>query len=468
MDDRNIRIGGFDLDWTSPATWLATLTCELALFAAVGLLIGGLDEVLIDAVYLWRRVRSRVRGARPPVVADLPPVARRFAIFIGAWDESAVIGRMLPTLLARLDDPRLGVFVGTYPNDPATIEAVAEVAERDPRVRLVIGGRAGPTTKADCLNGLWRALKEEESWRGEPFDAVILHDAEDLVHRDELRVLSHALAGADAAQLPVRPLRRPAPHLIGGTYLDEFAEAHGRVLSVRAAVGAGLPLAGVGCAISRGMLDRIAAARGGNPFDSASLTEDYELGLTIAAMGGRTTFASVAERAGGPPAAVQSYFPATLEATLRQKTRWLLGISLAGWDRTGWGRELRAVELWMRMRDRRPPFAMLILTAAYASAVLWVVCRALGVGLRADPALMAMLWINGALLVWRVAMRAATVSRWYGTQEALLSVPRLFVGNIIAILAARRALVRYVRTLRGAPVHWDKTAHQFPDTVPAP
>lgn len=38
-----------------------------------------------------------------------------------------------------------------------------------------------------------------------------------------------------------------------------------------------MPLAGTGCAIAPAMLAAIAAARGGDPFDATSLTEDYEL-----------------------------------------------------------------------------------------------------------------------------------------------------------------------------------------------
>jgi adsorption protein B len=75
---------------------------------------------------------------------------------------------------------------------------------------------------------------------------------------------------------------------------------------VRQALGAGLPLAGVGCAIRRDILGAIADARGGVPFDATSLTEDYELGLTISAMGGRVCLARVAECPGGLPVAVRS------------------------------------------------------------------------------------------------------------------------------------------------------------------
>lgn len=38
-----------------------------------------------------------------------------------------------------------------------------------------------------------------------------------------------------------------------------------------------MPLAGTGCAIAPDVLAMIAQARGGDPFDASSLTEDYEL-----------------------------------------------------------------------------------------------------------------------------------------------------------------------------------------------
>jgi adsorption protein B len=39
----------------------------------------------------------------------------------------------------------------------------------------------------------------------------------------------------------------------------------------------------------------------------------------------------------------------------------------------------------------------------------------------------------------------------------------MFVGNAIAILAARRAVILYVQSLLGKPLVWDKTQHRFPD-----
>lgn len=242
---------------------------------------------------------------------------------------------------------------------------------------------------------------------------------------------------------------------------------------MREAVGAGLPLAGVGCAIRRALIEQIAAARGGQPFDADSLTEDYELGLTIASMGAPMTMAEVVEAPDGLPVAVRAYFPDTFETAARQKARWMIGIALAGWDRTGWAGARRLGDHWMRARDRRAPIALAVLLAAYCALPLWtigIVAHLLGGP--APPAvegwLATVLGINGVLLAWRVAMRVHFTRRIYGWGEGAKAVPRLIVGNMVAMAAARRALTRYVAMLRGARVTWDKTAHHFPETSEIP
>lgn len=438
---------------------------ETTLFAALWFVVGGLDDLLVDLIYFLRRLGGR-RAAPPALEGPVPP--GRIVVFVPAWDESAVIGRMLRAALARFDHPDYRIYVGTYPNDPATIAAVAAVALEDARVRLVIGPRPGGTTKADCLNTLWRALLRDEAAEGFTASAVALHDAEDVVHPLELRVYAHGLVMHAAVQLPVLPLAHAGSRFFAGHYLDEFAESHGRGLVVRQAVGAGLPFAGVGCAIRRDVLGRLADRRDGAPFDASSLTEDYELGLALAAMGEPARLLRIAEAPGGPPVAVRAYFPRQLDAAVRQKARWMIGIALAGWDRTGWGGWRQVGDNWMRMRDRRATLEIPVLALAYLSILLWALSlggHLLG-GTRLpaqSPLMQALLWTNFGLLVWRLAVRAAFVGRAYGWHEALWSLPRVLSSNAVALLAARRALFAYLRMLGGAPPRWDKTAHQFPD-----
>jgi adsorption protein B len=445
---------------------------ESMLFAAIGFLIGGLDDLAIDGVFLavWARRRLRRVDAGDGMIADYPVKAapRRFAVFVPAWDEAPVIAAMLRTTLARYGDADYRLYVGTYPNDRATIDAVAAVAELDARVRLVIGDRDGPSTKADCLNTLWHALKRDEAAGGWQAAAIVQHDAEDVVHPHELQVYDALLDRYSVVQLPVLPLIDRRARLVSGHYADEFAEAHAKNLLVRQALGAGIPLAGVGCAIARNVLETVSQASDGKPFDASSITEDYELGLTLSRLGADSVIARVRERAGGPLVAVRAYFPSTFATSVRQKARWMTGIALAGWDRIGWAPAHDLAEHWMRMRDRRAPFAVLILAVAYVALVVWA-GSAVAHGFAATPrprisgATALLLDINAGLLVWRMMMRVAFTTRDYGWIEGLWSLPRALVGNFIALIAVRRAVWHYVRSLRGAELHWDKTAHVFPE-----
>ncbi len=452
------------MDW---ALWgLAAVTREVLLFAAFGFLVGGIDDLLVDGLYICGRLSGRGRRL---ALGSLPSPAKpgRLAIFVPAWDEVAVIGPMLDAALRSIEHDGYRIYVGTYPNDPATIGAVASIADRDPRVRLVIGPVPGPTTKGDNLNILWRALRADDAAAGTPTRAVILHDAEDLIHPAELGIFDALLGGHAVVQLPVHPLIRPEAHWVGGTYADEFAEAHGKLMVVRAALGAGLPLAGVGCAIRCDALEALAERRGGSPFDPGSLVEDYESGLQLAQLGFSGCFARVAERPGGALVATRAYFPDELDAAVRQKARWMTGIALAGWDRTGWSRPLAIFDHWMRARDRRAPLAVLVLAAAYLALLLWGVSGVAhwiaGAPMRPiDPVLARVLALNMALLAWRVAFRFTFSTRFYGWREGVRSLPRLVVGNYIALLAVRRAVWRYWAMLRGSAVVWDKTAHRFP------
>ena len=48
-------------------------------------------------------------------------------------------------------------------------------------------------------------------------------------------------------------------------------------------------------------------------------------------------------------------------------------------------------------------------------------------------------------------------------RAGLGAVPRTLIANYIGILAARRAIFLYLRSLAGQPLRWDKTQHRFPD-----
>jgi adsorption protein B len=454
------------------ASALTHLAAELALFSAAGFLLFAINDLAVDAIYFTRRFwRSATVYRRYPrtfgsALAERKDEQRFIAIFVPAWDESPVIAAMLRATVDRLEYGNYRIFVGNYRNDPATAAAIASVS--DPRIEAVVVHEDGPTTKADCLNHLYDALIEHELRENISAAAVVLHDSEDVVHPLELVVFNSLLDRAALIQLPVQPLPDPGSRWVAGHYCDEFAEAHTKELVVREAVGASVPLAGVGCAIARKPLAQLAALNEGYPFAGGTMTEDYELGLRAGAMGMKTMFVRMPAVPGSPGVvASRGHFPATFGEAVRQKARWLGGIALTGWDRLGWRGGVG--ERWMRMRDRRGPIAALLLVSGYLAALIWSqlwLAEAIGapVQVAIDPMLTTLLWINLWLLLWRIAIRALFTGSAYGWREGARSVPRLVVGNLIAICAAARALTIY---LGRSPPAWDKTRHTFPKEISA-
>jgi bacteriophage N4 adsorption protein B len=462
-----------DIFVTAILAWLELFLHELLLFTAIWFLIGAIDDFCIDIIWIVRRVYRGFRYYRhrkPMTVSDLPEPQNpgKLAIFIAAWQEAAVIGAMLGGCLRVWSDHKNHIiYVGCYPNDEGTIAAVLKAASSNPAIKLVLCKQPGPTTKADCLNRLWEAMTEDELRHGYKIKAIILHDAEDMVDADELKIYDRLIEKNHVVQLPVIPVRVAGSRWISGHYCDEFAEAHSKSMVVREAIGVPLPLAGVGCAIERNMLGRIALANGHQPFDINSLTEDYELGLKIGQQGGKTILARLLNSR-GELVGTRACFPDTLEASVRQKTRWITGISLSGWDRLGW--RVSWLENWMILRDRKAVFAAIVLAAAYLSILLTGLLMAMQLAgwhqwRQVPEPTLWLIGINAAFLIWRLIMRASLVGAQHGIVEALCSVPRVVIANIIAVMAARRAVTNYIRhCISGRVLRWDKTEHaHFPD-----
>lgn len=449
------------LEW-----WLMSASHELMLFASVGILLIGLDDLLFDV--LWLGTRRRRLG-----IPEGAPIDGRFAIFVPAWDEAQVLPAMLRRTLAAWDGEDVRLYVGCYPNDIATLLAVSPLAASDRRVRIAINVRAGPTTKGDNLNQLWAALRADERAEGFCYAAVVLHDAEDHVHRDEIALYRRYLGRNAMVQIPVVPLVARGSRWIGGHYCDEFSEAHGKELVVRSRLGLPFPSAGVGCALTRSALARLAFERGGEPFRPDSLTEDYEVGMVIGACGLAAVFVDKTGPAGDRIVSRGS-FPESVDAAVKQKGRWVAGIALAGWDHLGWWGSLRgAVDRrrdrrwlmrWMLWRDRRAPLAALILLAGYAglfaTAAVWAGQGLLGwPAMQFGAAMRLLIIFNALMLCWRMGLRVHFTARCYGWCEAAFAMPRALVANLIAMLAVRRAIILYWRMLRSGTVVWDKTDH---------
>lgn len=454
---------------------------ELLLFAAVGILLIGVDDLCFDILWLWTRIKGRAaRGGRLPPVGS-PQIIERggegvdgpLAIFLPAWDEHEVLPETLAHMLSAWEGEDFRIYLGCYPNDERTIMSVSHLVSTDQRVRLVVADRNGPTTKGHNLNQMWGALGMDERAMGRRYAAIVLHDAEDVVHPAELSLYRQMLARHSMVQIPVQAIISARSRWVGAHYADEFAEAHQKELPLRSALGLPIPSAGVGCALSRDAVTLLALERDGQPFRPESLTEDYEIGILIGTYGLSAAFVD-ARASDGSRIISQGEFPPVLSASVRQKSRWITGIALAGWGHLGWpalpalGRRLgkgkTLLGYWMLWRDRRGPLAAVVILAGYTALLLSLVHGLgglmLGWGSGAwGQAMPWLLMLNALLLLWRLLWRMIFTAKLYGWREGVRALPRALVANVIAIWASAQAMRTYFQMIRSGKIMWAKTHH---------
>lgn len=450
----------------------------LTTLVAVVIFISSLDDFVIDIIALARHLYRRIvifglKGKRPLHEDALRQAPEKpIAVLVPAWQEAGIIERMLENACRRYEYESYAIFVGVYRNDPETRVSVENVSRHFPHLHIVDVPRSGPTSKADCLNILYAAATA--TTLDPPFEIFVIHDAEDVVHPLELKLLNYLIPRKDMVQFPVIALERPIGDFTGGHYMDEFAENHAKDLPVREWLMQTVPSAGVGCGFSRRALAVVAHTRQNGPFNTRSLTEDYDLALTLKYLGFSQIFVRFAiERAHGPEiVATREYFPNDLSAACRQKARWLLGIVFQSMAENGWRGPLRVkYALW---RDRKGIVTALAAIIAYIIAATWTAFLLMSLltnGRVAVPILATagsltwwLLILNALLLADRSLHRAFFTAQIYGWRQGVISIPRQIWGNIVNFLAALRALRLFIRhKASGRPLGWDKTSHAFPD-----
>lgn len=461
---------------------------------AVLILLSSIDDLFVDAWYWVREiyrsifVRRRYRSLKEE---DLHAVQEKpLAIMIPAWLEYDVIAPMLENMVSTLDYRNYMIFVGTYRNDEKTKKEVERMRRRYRQLVRVEVPHDGPTCKADCLNWIVQAIFKQNSLQSEPFAGVILHDSEDVLHPLELKYYNYLLPRVDFIQLPVTSLEREWYELVAGTYMDEFAEWHTKDLVVRESLSHMVPSAGVGTCFSRHALEELAAETNNQPFNTDTLTEDYDIGARLARRGMKQIFGKFPvdyvirrkpflgigkERVSTltMPLGIREYFPNTFKTAYRQKARWTLGIGLQGWGQVGWEGSLATK--YLLFRDRKG------LLTSFVAIIAYVLLLNFAFFLFADwmgwwtvyyPSAFSphgwlgiLMTVNVVALALRMLQRSWFVYRLYGLQHALLAIPRMVIGNFINAMAAARAWRMYITHLvTGKKLVWDKTMHDFPST----
>ena len=430
---------------------------------AIAILISGLDDLTIDVAWALEWIRGKFRPEAdlfPPGPRQLESAPiRRIAILLPLWHEHEVIARMIEHNLATIRYPDYHIFAGTYPNDPQTQEAIRSVAARFPTVHLALCPHDGPTSKADCLNWIYQHLTLYEERSGERFDIVVTHDAEDMIHPDELRWINFYSARYDFVQTPVLAMKTPVYALIHGIYCDEFAEYHTRDMPVRPLLGGFLPSAGVGTGYRRDALERLAESSSNRVFEPEALTEDYENGLKMFRLGCSQAFVPISRTAGERNfVATREYFPQTWRSALRQRTRWVMGVALQSWQRHGWGRN--PGEMYWLWRDRKGLIANPL--GLIANAV-FLYGLATAIWSRFPPLATRLVYMTLALQMLRIGVRMACVGRIYGALFALVVPVRAVYANLLNTCATVLAVARFsISCAQGQPLTWLKTDHSFP------
>ena len=353
----------------------------------------------------------------------------------------------------------------------------------------VVCARPGPTSKADCLNNVLDAITQFERSANFAFAGFILHDAEDVISPMELRLFNYLVERKDLIQIPVYPFEREWTHFTSMTYIDEFSELHGKDVPVREALAGQVPSAGVGTCFSRRAVTALLADGDGIAFDVQSLTEDYDIGFRLKEKGMTEIFVRfpVVDEAKereqrkflqhartSNMICVREYFPDTFSTAVRQKSRWIIGIVFQGFKTHKWTSSLTLnYFLW---RDRKGAISnfvsflamlvmiQLLLLLAYES--LWPDAWHFLSIFSGSAWLMTLLWLNFGLMVNRIVQRVIFVTGYYGLTQGLLSVLRLFWGNLINFMANWRALKQVLQHGDPRRVAWESIdAWQIPSSL---
>jgi adsorption protein B len=457
---------------------------DLEWLLAIVFLLGGLNDFFLDLVFYLKPLRKALaQGRENPRCEEWELHATKeksIAILIPAWDEAAVIGAMLESTSDRLDYANYDIFVGCYPNDEATQFEVARAAFDRTQIHRVVCPNPGPTSKADCLNWIVEAIKLKEMETGKRYEIFILHDAEDVVHPLALKVHNRFIPEYDLIQLPVIPYERALTNITGNTYLDEFAETHLKTLVSRLAVGGMVPSAGVGTGFSRAACDELALQTNHVLFPPVSLTEDYDFSFRLFRNQRKSGLAEVwVDRTDARGrhvkelVAIREFFPASFGDSIRQKQRWLLGITFQGAQKLGWGTGIR--ERYMLFRDRVGVatsffnlvalFVFVLIGEHIAEALLHHQPWNSGLAAFTPTHWLAFLIdINLLLLANRLFQRGAFVARVARRRQALVAPFRMLWSNVIDFYCAVHAIRRFTYSeFTGKPLKWLKTAHEYPN-----
>lgn len=427
-----------------------------------------LDDLFIDAVALFRRLKPRRLTTGELAVMQLTP-QKHIAIMIANWKEAEVIAPMIRGNLRGLKYKNYTFFLGVYPNDTDTWAEARRLEELYPhKVVVVVNSSPGPTSKGQMLNEIARKILDSERETGKHFDLFLMQDSEDVLHPYSLSLMNHFSAQSDFIQIPVFSFDVEKRSLVAGVYVDEFSESHTKDLLVRQELGAAIPSAGVGTLLSRRLMITTLLQQGGQFLKEDTLTEDYHLGIMTKVMGFESRFLCVQienENGKSEFVATREYFPSNFYASIRQKSRWTLGIAYQGLKNIQWHGSV--VDRYFLMRDRKGPLnsLLVILSAVVLFGLLgYRMISGQIPGMLNHVVFDVLVALNFFNMAMRVLQRMWAVRRVNGVSQACMVPVRWLVANVVNVAATVKAHRTYQRSLRtGERPVWIKTDHRLPE-----
>jgi cellulose synthase/poly-beta-1,6-N-acetylglucosamine synthase-like glycosyltransferase len=233
----------------------------------------------------------------------------RVAVLVPAWNEAAVIGRTIDTLLA-LEYPadRLRVYVIDDASTDDTPQIVRAKAREHPGRVFHLRRENGGQGKAHTLNHGLRAVNAE-GW----FQAVLIIDADVIFTARSLSMMVRHLGDphVGAVTAYIKEGSRPANYL-NRFIAFEYANAQAGARRAQNLLGAHACLAGGAQLVRRATLEQI-----GGLVDTTSLAEDTVTTLNIQLAGWSVVFE--------PHAIVWAEEPRDIVALWKQRLRWARG-----------------------------------------------------------------------------------------------------------------------------------------------
>ncbi len=425
----------------------------------IALAIFSIDDLFIDLFALFHGVGPKNISMHALQSAS----EKKIAIMIANWQEEDVLEQMITGNNDSIIYNNHHFFLGVYPNDVRTLDIAQNLSARYANVHVVLNSKHGPTSKGQMMNEMMAQILKNEDALQSPFDLFVIHDSEDIIHPLSLKLYNKESDVLDFIQIPIFSLGRRLSQFVAGTYMDEFSETHTKELLIRHKLGAAIPSAGVGTCVNRRVVDAMLIENDGYFLHPDSLTEDYILGLQTHLLGFRCGFVckSVVGLSGREHIiATKEFFPEGFHQSIRQKTRWTVGIVFQGWRILGWTDSL--VDNYFLMRDRRGPVNSMVTLIAMLCLIGAVVMPKIITDLYTTPiAYILVLNLVG------FTIRAFQRVRHHGIVYATYPIAIIFLRWPVAIVINAFSSVRagyqfYLSIFKDQKIAWSKTKHKLP------